>query len=300
MNSRNWFIDYIQLFVGTSELYRKKVNPKRLTEAVQGIDKQIKKWLTEFGMEKKIRVIPNHQGIKIHIKGKAFMEQTFYKNVDEIYLYYEKIFNIVKNWTHRESPIDPLVSRLDVACNIPLYLDTHKFVIHNPYSRKAIQYFTKDKDPKTMHKNITGIAIGNRGSDYLFLRVYDKRYDPNNLHSKLRFGSSNCTRVEYQIGRKILKEKPYNINTLGDLATSECSQITKFLQTSKNVVFFSEQELDNHKLIPSKLPSNFQEWEHAFPTSKAIITKHLNEKQQIMLGQYIKQYLPYVLHGTKK
>jgi len=299
LNARNWFIDYIQLFVGTSELYRKKVNPKRLTEAVQGIDKQIKKWLTEFGMEKKIRVIPNHQGIKIHIKGKAFMEQTFSKNIGEIYLYYEKIWNIVKNWTHRESRIDPLVSRLDVACNIPLYLNTHKYNIHNPYSRKAIQYFTKDTDPMTMHKNITGIAIGNRGSDYLFLRVYDKRYDPNNLHAKLRFGSSNCTRIEYQIGRKILKEKPYNIKTLGDLSSEETAHITQIsnnLQTSKNVVFDGEQRLKNYKLIPSKLPSNFQEWEHAFPTAKAIITKHLNYNQQKMLGQYIREQLPHMIH----
>ncbi len=296
MSCRHWFLDYIQLFIGTSELYRNKVNVKKITKAIHEIDKQIKKWLTEFGLEKKIRVIPNHQGIKIHIKGKAFIEQTYCKNVDEIYQYYEQIWNIVKNWTHRESRIDPLVSRLDISCNLPLYLNTHKYYIHNPYSRKAIQYFTKDTDPKTMHKNITGIAIGNRGSDYLFLRVYDKRYDPNNLHSKLRFGSSNCTRLEYQVGRKILKEKPYNIRTLGDLATTDSAHIIKCLQTSKNVIFEGEQRLKNYKLIPSKLPDNFAEWEHAFPTAKAIITKHLNYNQQKMLGKYIREQLPHMIH----
>ena len=62
MNARNWFIDYIQLFVGTSELYRNKVNPKRLTKALQEIDTQIKKWLIGYGLEKKITHISTAGG----------------------------------------------------------------------------------------------------------------------------------------------------------------------------------------------------------------------------------------------
>ena len=94
---------------------------------------------------------------------------------------------------------------------------------------------------------------------------------------------------------KLLVTANFNINRIQENIYANSEKLDSTLKTS----FFNRiDKFDNAvwPVIPSKLPDNFAEWEHAFPTAKAIITKHLNYNQQKMLGQYIREQLPHMIH----
>ncbi len=133
------------------------------------------------------------------------------------------------------------VSRLDIACNLPYFLNTHDGIISNKKNRLRKFYCGK-----VTKQNLTGIYIGKRGKESIQLAVYDKRYSPNVLESTIKHKTANFTRLEYQIGHKVLKRK-YNINSLSDffeIDNNHFKNLCTKLELYANVLFKLELKKD--------------------------------------------------------
>ena len=137
------------------------------------------------------------------------------------------------------------ISRIDIACNLPFFLNSNSFKIkteaQNPL--KYFQWYIGNQKKI----NLNGIQIGKRGSKGLQLSVYDKRYSPNKYDDH-RFQTKNYTRLEYRIGRNYLKGG-VGIPSLKDLRKYEerfPKEIISYCRKRCDLYFVDEKGSDHY------------------------------------------------------
>ncbi len=191
----------------------------------------------------------HHGGLILHIKGLYFDSDEFTENLTQIYHVLNAIYGSYKDDFDFTKMT---VSRIDLACNIPLFLNTHEFSMHKSSDllEETVWYIG---EPKLL--NMTGYVIGKRGKSGLRLSVYDKRYAPNHLDDH-RFASYNYTRLEYKIGRRYLKDrlglgtpKAFRIfeHQYPEQVIEYCTQRAdiEFVQESTREAFWSESDFQD-------------------------------------------------------
>lgn len=102
------------------------------------------------------------------------------------------------------------ISRLDLYCNWGSGVDLERLHARAPRSRKIQRWKTNGV--------LNAITIGKGGKQSMSCTIYHKFMQPptDRWKAELKFGSAGFTRLEYRIGRKILKD--FGIDTLEHLA----------------------------------------------------------------------------------
>ena len=203
---RKYFIDYFQLWFPFAREEMKDPNVK--VEIKNVIANQL------FNNNLRSRIISRphlslesffhmhfHQGgLILHLRGLYFDSNVFEENINQIYCTLKVIYDMYKkdfDFTN------VTVSRIDLACNVPLFLNTNEFkIFKSNNSLEEAKWYIGKSEPI----NMTGYVIGKRGKYGLQLSVYDKRYSPNQ-NDDHRFDTYNYSRIEYKIGRRYLKNK---------------------------------------------------------------------------------------------
>jgi signal peptidase I len=178
-------------------------------------------------------------GMKLTFSGAFFNSDDFLMNIKEIEIFVSELFGKFPNEFLSEGVS---LSRLDVACNIPFFLNTHNGKIHKRNKNASIRKFYWGTEKK---QNFTGFSIGKRGDEFVYFSAYDKRYSPNRKKNLNRHKTYNYTRIEYQIGHRRLK-KEYELRSYNNLINLNKNQIEKFvakLQDLANVTFEDEKDL---------------------------------------------------------
>ena len=200
---RNYFIDYCQIWIPPSE---ERWDKAELLKVQNNID------LTLFSEDTTIGKCMCLSGMKLHIYGRYFNSFDFSENMMQVFEAVEKIYVLHKKyWDFDE--VKP--TRLDFACNLPMFLNTHDFTMTSCADQKVRKYYYGCE----ADQNLAGITIGTRGRHAIQLTVYDKRYSPNKIPDK-RLDTYNYTRLEYKVGRQMLRRR-LGIDLLKDLRKYE-------------------------------------------------------------------------------
>jgi hypothetical protein len=203
---RKYFIDYFQFWlpIKREDVYEELVKKDIKENITKNLfSKKIEKRLidnTSLSLNDFFKMYFNHGGLIFHIPGKYFDTDGFSNNVNQIFQLLNTIYADHKDHFDFEKATN---TRMDIACNLPMYLNTHRYVVKKSKKIKNehLWYLGKEKQ-----NNVTGLSIGKRGKSGLQLSIYDKRYSPNKEKDH-RFNYKNFSRLEYKIGRNYLKNK---------------------------------------------------------------------------------------------
>ena len=134
---RNYFIDYFQLWfpIDRDSVY----DPNVKAEIIENISNN----LFNNKIKKRLIKIPNlslnsffhmhfhHGGLIFHLKGNYFDSDKFSENLDQVFNTIEVIYN------DHKSDFDftkATLSRIDLACNLPFFLNTNPFKIKKAHT----------------------------------------------------------------------------------------------------------------------------------------------------------------------
>ncbi|MDP6821627.1 MAG: hypothetical protein QGG04_09190 [Candidatus Marinimicrobia bacterium] len=244
---RSYFIDYCQLFlpIAREGVYNNDVKLSIKKSIIKNLfDESLKTKLIEnpeLSINQYIRMVFNHGGLILSLYGKYFKTLNFCENVSQVIRVGETIYN-----NHKED-FDfnrVTISRLDIACNLPMFLNTHAYKYHKTSIEKIKRWYTG----KSKRENLTGIAIGNRGKYACQLTAYDKRYSPNKADDLSRLSTYNYTRLEYKIGRRYLR-KNLSVDDLKDFRRFEDqfpNHLIGALRKSKDLSFIDEKKYSRY------------------------------------------------------
>ena len=240
-------------------------------------------------MHKNINIMINDLGIKIYLYGSFFRSNEYRKNFEQIFKFMEDFKKIYVNYTFQDVNDEQIsLSRLDIACNDTRNFQEYQWEYIHRYKRQNI--FNQIQAP-TMYnyynelgeKQITGISIGRRGSEFAYFRAYDKRFDPNNEHDLKRFKTVDFVRIEHELGHRKLKSLnvyddkfKYNLGNYNVLKiiydyptyiTDKGKSINQFeniisrLEYSKNIIFLMEKEKTSERIKNDFPEFNVRRWD---------------------------------------
>ena len=139
------------------------------------------------------------------------------------------------------------ISRIDLTAND--YENTF-FLKYNILTKRKqeITRFYKDNNI------LKGIAIGKRGKNFLYYKCYDKREDTNQAKAKAveRFGTYIFIRHEYELGRKIIREKNITFKT-------DFKKLWNYLFNIKRIDFNYDNNSNKYIFANIKRPRNNEE-----------------------------------------
>ncbi|HIC76579.1 MAG TPA: hypothetical protein EYO89_01770 [Candidatus Dadabacteria bacterium] len=233
---RTYFIDYCQIWIPPSE---ERWDKSELLHIQNNID------TTLFGGDTTIGKCMCLAGMKLHIYGRYFDSFDLSENMRQIFEAVKTIYVLhEKYWNFDE--VKP--TRLDFACNLPMFLNTHDFTMTSCADQKARKYYYGCE----ADQNLSGITIGTRGRHAVQLTVYDKRYSPSR-HPDKRLDTFNYTRHEYKVGRNKLQRR-LGIKLLKDLRKYETEypkDLIDSLRKLKDVIFDDEDKYNDRQYTKS-------------------------------------------------
>ena len=193
---RKYFIDYFQFWlpIEREDVYDARIKAEIIENITRKLfSKKIEDRLIKnnsLSISEFFRMIFNHGGLIFHLTGKYFDSDNFSENISQIF----NVLSIIHDDHKKDFDFTKSTNtRMDLACNLPMYLNTHTYNIKkSKYIKNEWRWFIGEEK----HNNLTTIAIGRRGKVGIQLSVYDKRYSPNK-HVDHRFNYKNYSNVLY-------------------------------------------------------------------------------------------------------
>ena len=233
---RSYFIDYCKIWIPPT---KERWDKAELLEVQNNIN------LTLFGDDTNLGKCMCFSGMKLHLHGKYFNSFDFCENMQHVFEAVRKVYVLHKKYWNFDE-VKP--SRLDFACNLPFFLNTHDYSLSSCADENVRKYYYGCESDQ----NLSGLSVGERGNHSIQLTVYDKRYSPNQDEDK-RVKTNNYTRLEYKVGRQILRRR-LGIDLLKDMRKYETAfpkDIISSLRKLKDLSFNDEDQFNDRHYTDS-------------------------------------------------
>lgn len=204
----------------------------------------------------RISITKKGSSAKIHIPSKA-IEFLELKNCVRYIREWVKCIQPLKPYVidSREYPqkmsiLDWKLSRIDLCVNIANDLDLANLQFKTDQKLSKRNWYVSQsykEDGLIKYKEVlSGVGLGQRKKDSLYLQIYKKWLDPNNLHDLQKYKTTSFTRLEYTNMRKQIKGIPnhnldnrneidvnqignnLNMNSLNELSYGNCIALWKY------------------------------------------------------------------------
>ena len=244
---RRYFIDYFQFWlpIDRKDVYDEKIKTEIKENITRNLfSKKIEERLiknSNLSISEFYRMKFNHGGLIFHLTGKYFDTDNFSENVNQIF----DVLKIVHNDHKKDFDFKKSTNtRMDIACNLPMYLNTHAYTIKkSKHIKNEWRWYIGEQK----QNNLNGIVIGRRGKMGLQLSIYDKRFSPNKDLDH-RFSYNNYSRLEYKIGRRYLKNR-LNIGIprlLRKYQKSYPDDLIQYCSKYRSIIFDDEKKYKNY------------------------------------------------------
>ena len=300
-NDTTWFLDYVGIN-----------HSCKYNGWIPDDHKDFKLWTTNFIEEfndkhfpaltnngiQPIFIIFYKNYIRFEFKGSFFKSDNikddlthldnFYKKLHHEFFIKPNMFNLSINHTR------PTVFRIDVSANVPK-IKLNKVDFTGKYNKGfTCRSYYMDKRKK-YNKLITGWDVGTRGRTSSLLRIYLKNYDPNKAHDVMRFGTTDFTRIEYEIGSEFVKKHGFKwTDELFAWNPEKWKSLLQKEHDKKNYII-SERKIKFKHNYEDTFYKNFEyppdSKYYGYETCKGIINNKLSDQETKQLNLYIQTIL---------
>lgn len=217
-----------------------------------------------------INFIDRQEYLKIEFTASFFIGKTAKENIIQIEQWLD--------WFHKIPDLPRMfekstISRVDLACNDYVNnLMSNKFFIHTQRKQEVHRYYKSNNI-------LSGITLGKRGKNFLWFKIYEKRFDTKEAKAKAikRFGTYNFLRMEYEIGRKVLREKNIGFKELKE----DSQDLWDYFNSVKVVTFTNNPS--KHKKVFHKIVRQTEDKSALIKQVIGIVRNNLmNEREQVV------------------